>query len=468
MTMPSLLGMGAHLLLHDLWIFLTVLLTKGLVIFLLAYAATKLFPGLPSEHKHTMWFLIILGFVLLPAGRLFAPLVLVSLPGSNGVGPISRFVGVPVAYSDRVISIIDAPRTVASTGALGAATRLLLFLLAGLWLSGVTFFILRYVGGMIALRRRSFSRAVSPLHRLALRELVGRMKIRRKVSVLYGTRWAIPLTYGWLRPKIVLPAGSRSWPAVRLRAVLIHELTHVKRFDCLSSAVVYFVCAFLWFNPVAWLAREFMLREAELSCDRSVLATGVRGTEYASAIVEIVGTSQGKLALPGAHGSLGRKNLLKERVLRVLTLGSGSQSSALVRMGRVLLFCFCLLLPFFAITHSLTAGERLYGTWVQRGGAGYYKFSWNPDGSGQQYDKTMPNDPCNEGEFVIEKQWSDPNGNTWFNLKATWSSMAAPWYALIRVGKSGNDCELDASYAGYPAGFAGSIGTGVHQLYAKQ
>ena len=467
MTMSLLLWLGAHLFVHNLWIFMTVFLTKGLILFSLAYTATKLFPSLPAEIKHTMWLLIVLGFVLLPVGRLFMPVLPVTLPDSNGMGLISRLVAVPVAYNERVISIIDAQRIVASGGTVDAGRRVLLLLPVGLWLTGTVFFLLRYVGGRITLRRLAISRAASPPARLALRELVERMRIHRKVSLVYSTRCAIPLTYDWLHPRIVLPLVSCTWTAERLRAVLVHELTHVKRSDCLSHAAVYFVCAFLWFNPFVWLARELMLREAEMSCDRSVLTTGIRGTEYASTIVEVVRAARGKLLFPGGYG-LGKKNLLKERILRVLAVGSGSQPSALRRTGRAFLFCLFLLLPLFAITYSLGAGEYLYGTWVQRGDAGYYKFSWNADGRGQQYDKSMPNSPCNEGEFVIEKQWSDPKGNTWYNLRAKWTSMPVPWYALIRVDRSGKVSEFDASYSGYPRGFSGPVGAGMHQLYAKQ
>jgi hypothetical protein len=232
---------------------------------------------------------------------------------------------------------------------------------------GVVFFIVRYLGGRVALWRLAVSPAVSPPLRLPLEELARRMRIRRKLSVVYSTRCAIPLTYGWLHPRIVLPRASRAWPNERLRAVLIHELTHIKRADSLGNTFVYFVCAFLWFNPFAWLAREFMLRESEMSCDRSVLATGTRGTEYASTIVDLARAAQGNLLLPGAYGFLGKKSLLAKRISRVLTPGSASQSIARVRTGRMLLFCFSLLLPIFAITYSLkvgklsTPGTQLFG-----------------------------------------------------------------------------------------------------------
>jgi len=64
--MSFLLWLGAHLFLHNLWIVLTAFLTKGLILFGLAYGATKLFPSLLAEHKHTIWFLIILSLGVPP------------------------------------------------------------------------------------------------------------------------------------------------------------------------------------------------------------------------------------------------------------------------------------------------------------------------------------------------------------------------------------------------------------------
>ena len=355
--MSFLLWLGGHLFLHNLWIFLMVFLTKGLILFGLACAAMKLFPAMLAEHKHTIWFLIILGFVLLPVGRLFVHLVPFNFPDSNGAHSVSRLVTLPLAYSERVTSIIDSSSVTLGT-VVKAPQRLLLLLPVSLWLLGVAFFIVRYVGGRVALGRLAVVPAASQPLQLPVGELAWRMRIHREVSVVSSTRCAIPLTYGWLYPRIMLPAASRAWPDERLRAVLIHELTHIKRADCLCNAVVYLVCAFLWFNPFAWLARAFMLREAEMSCDRSVLTTGMRGTEYASTIVDLARAAHGNLLLPGAYGIVGKESLLKERIRRVLD--SGRQSSSLVRTGRTLLFCLSLLLLLFATTYFLKAGEKLH------------------------------------------------------------------------------------------------------------
>jgi beta-lactamase regulating signal transducer with metallopeptidase domain len=361
-----LLWLGGHLFLHNLWIFLIVFMTKGLMLFGLAYAATKVFPTLPAERKHTIWFLIALAFMLLPAGRLLVPLVPFNLHDSNPSHSVIHLVTLPIAYSERVTSIIDSSGVNLGT-IVKAPQGLLLLLPASLWLAGVAFFLLRYVSGRVALGRLAASPAVTqPLQDL-LRDLASRMRVHREVSVVSSARCAIPLTYGWLNPRIVLPASSRAWVDERLRAVLVHELSHIKRADCLSNAVVYLVCCFLWFNPFAWLARAFMLKEAEMSCDRSVLTTGMRGTEYASTIVDLALAAHGNFLLPGAYGIVGKGSLLKDRVLRVLNWGG--QPTPPVRTGKALLFCLSLFLLLFATTYSPRAGEKLTPPTVRLFGA---------------------------------------------------------------------------------------------------
>jgi beta-lactamase regulating signal transducer with metallopeptidase domain len=354
--MSLLLWLAAQLFLHNLLTTLTVFITKGLVLFALAYVATRFFPSLSAEHKHSIWFLIVLGLVVLPVGRLFVPLVPITLGYSNAHS-LSGFLNLPVSFTEKVGSIIDASSAKGSPSGM-TAPRLFLLLPAGLWLVGLVIFSLRYVGGRISLSRLAVVQADSQLLRLPLEELASRMRIRREVSVVYSSRCAIPLTYGLLHPRIMLPSASIGWPAERLRAVVVHELAHIKRADWLCNTLAYFVCAILWFNPLAWLARAYMLREAEICCDRSVLLSGMKATEYASAMVRIARDAKGHFLLPGAYGIIGAKSLLRNRIVRVLD--SSGRSRTLGRTGTLLLLGFSLLLMLFATTYSLRAVGKLH------------------------------------------------------------------------------------------------------------
>src|SRR6185503_18970908 len=87
---------------------------------------------------------------------------------------------------------------------------------------------------------RRLARSAVPLHDHPewgelFRELVWIAGIDRRVFLLRSRRPTMPMTWGTLRPVILLPAEADGWSEERKRVVLLHELAHVARHDCLSQ-----------------------------------------------------------------------------------------------------------------------------------------------------------------------------------------------------------------------------------------
>jgi hypothetical protein len=72
------------------------------------------------------------------------------------------------------------------------------------------------------------------------------------------------------------PATADAWPEDRRRAVLAHELAHVKRFDCLTQALAQLACILFWWHPAVWYAARRLRVERERACDDLVLGAGAR------------------------------------------------------------------------------------------------------------------------------------------------------------------------------------------------
>ena len=63
------------------------------------------------------------------------------------------------------------------------------------------------------------------------------------IAFVESARATTPMVCGVWRPLIVIPQGARQWPPDRLHLVVLHELAHIKRRDCLTQHIAQFVCA---------------------------------------------------------------------------------------------------------------------------------------------------------------------------------------------------------------------------------
>jgi GWxTD domain-containing protein len=127
------------------------------------------------------------------------------------------------------------------------------------------------------------------LTRLAAGTLETRGLLRRVVSRdgrLTSVACASPITVGWLRPVVVLPATWRDWSEVKLNAVLAHEHEHVRRRDPLVQWLALLNRAIFWFHPVAWWLERRLAALAEQACDDAVLAKGHDPREYSEYLLE--------------------------------------------------------------------------------------------------------------------------------------------------------------------------------------
>jgi len=125
----------------------------------------------------------------------------------------------------------------------------------------------------------------------------------------------VPVTVGWLRPRIVLPLEWREWDREKLDAVLTHESTHVRRRDGLAAALAHVNRCIFWFHPLAWALERKLALLAEQACDESSVATLGDLDRYANLLLEMataVDGTQGRLrghALTMAAGSHVRQRI---------------------------------------------------------------------------------------------------------------------------------------------------------------
>jgi beta-lactamase regulating signal transducer with metallopeptidase domain len=190
----------------------------------------------------------------------------------------------------------------------GFSIDAIVFALIALWLIGVAAIAARGLIAAFALRRL---RKHSVAHRFGHLPIAGPRCELRLASEDCG-----PMTWGILRPIILLPEDADCWPRARLEAVLLHELAHIRRYDALTQFLALIVCAFYWPNPLVWLGASRLRREAETAADDAVLEAGVKPSAYAGELLQIASEFRvQRLSLPLAMAA---PSALEARVKSVL------------------------------------------------------------------------------------------------------------------------------------------------------
>ena len=124
------------------------------------------------------------------------------------------------------------------------------------------------------------------------------------------------MTWGVLRPVVLLPFTWRTWSQQRLQFVLLHELAHVRRYDVAFQMFARVACAVYWFHPLAWWALGRLRVERESACDDCVVAAGRRPSDYAKQLVEIARTHH--FPATATAVAMARSSRLESRVRAVL------------------------------------------------------------------------------------------------------------------------------------------------------
>lgn len=117
-------------------------------------------------------------------------------------------------------------------------------------------------------------------------ETVSGFGLKRSVTIKCSGSAGGPLTYGFIRPVIMLPDGWKSLSQSDFGLILSHELIHIRRFDSLRKALCALTLCVHWFNPLIWVMWVLYSRDIEYWCDEGVLKRAGSGREnYARLLI---------------------------------------------------------------------------------------------------------------------------------------------------------------------------------------
>jgi beta-lactamase regulating signal transducer with metallopeptidase domain len=291
-----------------------LVVAKATLLLAAAGATALLLKHRSAAARHLVWLVCLSALVLLPALAMALPrwTVPVPVPGAlrDALAPAAQVVRVASAEGGLPAMLPQAPTLAAGWGTV-------------LWLAwgGGALLVAAWFAVAYALVRRR-ARGAVPVTDGAwadLRDvLCAELDVRVPVRLLRGAPDDMPMTWGLLRPTVLLPDGTDAWPEDRRRAVLLHELAHVARRDCLAQAVASLACAAWWFHPGVWWASRRLREVREQACDDRVLALGTRPSAYASHLLDVARAFRMRGPAALAAVAMARRSQLEGRVVAVL------------------------------------------------------------------------------------------------------------------------------------------------------
>jgi D-alanyl-D-alanine endopeptidase (penicillin-binding protein 7) len=128
---------------------------------------------------------------------------------------------------------------------------------------------LRMAVGLLWIGRAARVQACDPAWQARLSRLAERCGLGREVRLRVVDGLASPITAGWWRPVVLVPASLvAGMPPHLLEALLAHELGHVRRHDYLVNLVQSVIETLLFYHPaVWWLSRRIRAEREQIADD---------------------------------------------------------------------------------------------------------------------------------------------------------------------------------------------------------
>jgi beta-lactamase regulating signal transducer with metallopeptidase domain len=253
---------------HSLW--------QGAIIYGLLFLGLTTIPRLSARWKHNLAFgaicMMFAGFLLSFVSNLKVPATALKIHFTPG------------------IALTPELNTAGEGTSIGVFAERYFPYLVALYAAGVLVQIgmLIYSYRRLELVKAAADSVVPQLWQQRFEQVLAELRIKRAVQFKLSDKVNVPLVIGFFKPLILFPLSMATQLDIQqVEAILIHELSHVRRNDFLLNLIKTGIETILFFNPFVWLSSRFIRIEREHDCDdRVVKFTGTPLT-YAHALLKI-------------------------------------------------------------------------------------------------------------------------------------------------------------------------------------
>lgn len=180
-------------------------------------------------------------------------------------------------------------------------------------------------------------------------KVIAKLNINKAIDFHISQIASVPMVIGYFKPVILFPASLiTSLDTEQVEAILIHELTHIRRNDYLLNLIKTFIDTVLFFNPFVWLTGRFIRIEREHVCDDMVLKNTGQPIKYAETLLQIE-LDKSRQIPRAAMAAASKKQYLLDRIKRMTNMKTNymnvKQQLAGVTIVIAAVFCLAWLAP---------------------------------------------------------------------------------------------------------------------------
>ena len=299
---------------------------KGAGLLLVAAISALILRKASAAIRHLVWLCALGGLLILPILSALLPgwdvlprpntAVPKSAPSFKPEEPFQ-----PHSEQGMIVELEPVPARAASVLPIASKSSLPAYnWLPLVWMAGFALLAMRVIAAQWFLSLAGKRGIVVRNGRLAeaMQDARQQLNVGQPVQLLLDLRRTIPMAWGVMRPRVLLPAEAADWDETRLRAVLLHEMAHIKRGDAAVRWLAQLSCALHWFNPLVWFAASRLRVESERACDDLVLTNGVRSSDYAKHLLHVATTLAPARMTQACGLTMALPSALEGRLLAVL------------------------------------------------------------------------------------------------------------------------------------------------------
>lgn len=195
------------------------------------------------------------------------------------------------------------------------------------WFIGANLLLVRLIIGFVYVQQLKVQK-ISPVRdevMAIMEELQEKIQLNIPIRLFESAKAVVPMTIGWIKPIILLPAGIMSGLSItQLEAVLAHELAHIKRYDYLINIFQSCIEILFFYHPATWFISAQVRDERENCCDDFAVEICGDRLVLARALTQVA-TFQHQPRLAMAFGA--KRQTFMDRIKRIVGINDAKPMS---------------------------------------------------------------------------------------------------------------------------------------------